>query len=52
MQQNETEDQAIMNEKILMELNDLKSDSLLDMVFVKKYMAAQVQAKHTEVQYV
>ena len=46
MQQNETEDQAVMNERILKALNDLKSD----MGFVKKYMAAQEQAKHTEVQ--
>ncbi len=46
MQQNETEDQVVMDEIILKALNDLKSD----MGFVKKYMAAQEQAKHTEVQ--
>ncbi len=46
MQQHETEDQANMNERILKALNDLKSD----MGFVKKYMAGQEQAKHTEVQ--
>jgi hypothetical protein len=48
MQQHETEDQAVMNERILkaFKLNDLKSD----MCFVKKYMAAHEQAKHTEVQ--
>ncbi len=46
MQQHETEDQAVMKERILKALNDLKSD----LGFVKKYMAAQEQAKHTEVQ--
>jgi hypothetical protein len=41
----ETKDQAIMNERILKALNDLKSA----MDSVKKYMAAQEQAEHTEV---